>query len=222
VRFWHSMHRLVLLPAAAALALGSCGGPKARPDPFARTGKLIALSGGAAGPTGACVRCHGLTGEGDGMLSPRLAGSDAGHTLRQLESFALGQRRHLQMKAIARALGDRERQAVSMHYAALVAPVIEAAGGECAAPARKLYLEGEPRRDILSCVSCHGGGGRATVAGNPMLAGQPAPYLAAQLTAWAEGARYGDPQGVMRRISRQLSTSERVAVASCAAVLGDG
>ena len=70
------------------------------------------------------------------------------------------------------------------------------------------FLHGDPERGIEPCAACHGTGGEGAGRGNPPLAGQPAPYLAAQLRAWRSGERYGDPLGAMTHVSRLLAEPE--------------
>jgi cytochrome c553 len=195
------------LPLLALAALGACTAPEPVDDRFEATGELIALSGGDAGADAACVTCHGLRGEGDGHLAPRLAGLDPGYFARQLEFFARGQRRHPQMSSIAKRMDGPARQRLAAYYAELpVTAEASESADDCAAAV--LYLEGDPERGIEPCAACHGTGGEGTGRGNPALAGQPAPYLAAQLRAWRSGERYGDPLGAMTHVSRLLAEAE--------------
>lgn len=215
--------------ALAAIVLSGCTSPANPTDPFEATGETIAFSGGAAGPAGACSTCHGTRGQGDGNLAPRLAGLDQGYALRQLEHFASGARRNPQMYRIARRLDARAREKVTAYYAAL--PRGAGAGAATAngasagrvqdCRAATLYHVGDPARGVASCASCHGADGQGN-AGNPPLAGQPAPYLARQLDDWATGKRYGDADGAMTTISRALSAADRQAVAAYAAGLAGG
>lgn len=209
--------------ALAALVLSGCTSPSNPTDPFEATGETIAFSGAAAGPAGACSTCHGTRGQGDGNLAPRLAGLDQGYALRQLEHFASGARRNPQMYRIARRLDARAREKVTAYYAPLpwgvAADARAGKGGDCAAAT--LYHVGVPARGIASCASCHGADAQGN-AGNPPLAGQPAPYLARQLDDWASGKRYGDADGAMTTISRALSAADRQAVAAYAAGLAGG
>ena len=92
------------------------------PGHFETTGEIIALSGGDAGPDGACVICHGLNGEGDGNLVPALDGMDPGYLARQMEFFAAGLRRDPQMRRIADRLDWSARQKVAFYYASRDAP----------------------------------------------------------------------------------------------------
>lgn len=65
---------------------------------------------------------------------------------------------------------------------------------------------------VAACISCHGAKGEGNaVAGFPRLAGTSAAYLAAQLTAFADGTR---PNPIMQPMAKLLSASERDAVAN--------
>ena len=200
------------------LAAG-CSGPAAVPDTFTRTGELIAYSGGARGAAGACVTCHGLRGEGDGHLVPRLAGLDQGYLARQLDHYDLGQRAHDQMAAIAGGLTPAQRSLVAAYYAALPPPPVAGACPPADPNAAALYRRGDARRGIIACATCHGADGEGAGLGTPPMAGQPAPYLADQLDRWRSGRRYGDPQNAMMRISQRLQPAEVRAVAAYAAAL---
>ena len=172
------------------------------------------MSGGDAGAKAACFTCHGLKGEGDGRDAPRLAGLDAGYLHRQLDDYANGRREHAAMREIARKLGDGDRSKVSAYYASLQ-PGAWPVDARNTAGAR-IYDKGDPARGLPACASCHGESGAGDAA-NPPLAGQPAAYIAGQLTAWREAKRNNDPLGEMRRVSRLLSPAELEAVARHAA-----
>lgn len=206
-------HRLP--PLIALLALGACSGPTNVRDAFNRDGEIIALSGGSAGARNACVTCHGLDGQGDGNRSPRLAGLDQGYIARQLGFYADGQRINARMVAVAKALTGDERQEVAAYYARQ--PMRRTCGTAPAGPP-EIFVRGDPARDIASCASCHGTRGEGS-AGNPPLAGQPAPYLQQQMTDWRKGDRYGDPAGVMTRVAKALTPAESAALTAYASRL---
>lgn len=198
-----------LLPLCCALAFllsGACGNSGTGSDPFSATGEVIAYSGGSGGAVNACVTCHGLKGEGDGNLTPRLAGLDRGYLVRQLDSYAEGRRTHSRMAEVARRLSPAQRQLVAAYYNNV--PADAACGGSILAS--RLHEMGDPRRGIPACASCHGADGQGN-AGNPPLAGQPEPYLVRQLRDWRDGNRYGDPRGDMTRISKALTPAELAA-----------
>ncbi|MDE1011910.1 MAG: c-type cytochrome [Paraburkholderia fungorum] len=64
---------------------------------------------------------------------------------------------------------------------------------------------------VAACISCHGAKGEGNAAaGFPRLAGISAVYLAAQLTAFADGSRQNP---IMQPMAKLLSANERDAVA---------
>lgn len=210
-------HPLLLLISLGAAA---CSAPVAPPDRFTASGEVIALGGGDGGVAHACFSCHGMDGGGDGRLSPRLAGLDAGYLHRQLDDYASGRRDHKDMARIARRMAPGARARVSAYYAGLSPP--PHASGASNPDGARLYARGDPARGLPACAACHGPAGDGVGPGNPPLAGQPAAYLAAQLDAWRGGLRYNDALGAMREISRRLTPAEVRAVAAHAASLRGG
>jgi cytochrome c553 len=202
---------------ALTLLMVSACSPEGRPtpSPFTSTGEIIALSGGNAGAEWACFRCHGLNGQGNGAGAPRLASMGTGYMARQLDYYAGGLRQNDQMHLIAKRLSWNDRVAASAYYDRMQ----PAASARVQLRPHQLYHAGDPARGIQSCAACHGARGEGAGLGNPPLAGQPAPYLAAQHFAWREGKRYGDPLDVMLTISRRMTKAEIMAVSAYAAAL---
>ena len=209
-----------LTATIAGLLAAGCSRPVEVRDAFSGDGEVIALSGGSGGAINACASCHGLKGQGDGNLSPLLAGLDQGYIIRQLGFYADGRRTNPRMVAVAKVLTSDERQKVAAYYAGLTTK----GGRACPAPSSRveaLYRSGDPPRGIPSCASCHGAAGEGN-AGNPPLAGQPEPYLARQLADWRKGDRYGDPLGMMSQIAKALKPAESAALSAYAAGLPGG
>lgn len=84
------------------------------------------------------------------------------------------------------------RRAAVVLAGAGMAVAVHAADGDVAAG----------RQKAAACVVCHGSLGLATLPDAPNLAGQPAPYLAAQLKAYRGGTRQHD---VMTLMAKPLS-----------------
>jgi cytochrome c553 len=209
----------VLAGVVLILATSGCGDVEpTSAQRFTATGEIIALSGGDAGATYACIACHGIDGTGNGAGAPRLAGLDAGYMQRQLGAYADGRRHHILMGHVAQRLSWQDRRAVSDFYAALP----PAKGGTAPSKPHPLYVGGDPARGIQPCAMCHGSDGGGGGPANPPLAGQPAPYLAEQLNAWAISARRSDPLNVMQQISVRLTPGERTALAEYASALPGG
>jgi len=208
----------MVFPVAIAALVAACAPRAPGEDRFSASGEVIAFGGGDAGPTAACMRCHGLSGEGDGGATPRLAGLDPGYLHRQLDDYANGRRDHAPMRAIVRRLDGKARARVSAYYAGLAFEGTETEGSESLQGAT-LYLHGDPARGLQPCAQCHGAAGEGVGPGNPPLGRQPAAYLAGQLNAWRTGRRHNDPLGEMREISRRLSAAEIRVVSRYAAGL---
>lgn len=204
---------MLLLLACGA---GACAGEPVR-GPFTANGEVIAFGGGDGGPKHACFSCHGLSGEGDGQASPRLAGLPSGYMQRQLADYAEGRRTHPLMSPIGRTLSFEDRQAVSDYYERL--PVDPRPPGETDLRGQALFHQGDPARGLAPCASCHGSLGQGVGLAYPPLAGQPAIYLAEQLRQWRNAKRRNDPMGVMLAVSRRLSEDEAEAVSRYAAGL---
>ncbi|MDQ3145086.1 MAG: c-type cytochrome [Pseudomonadota bacterium] len=211
------MKSLSIIAGSLLLGVASCSVPeRGSAERFSASGELIALSGADAGAANACFTCHGIDGLGDGAGVPRLAALDAGYLDAQLRAYADGRRYHAQMEWISSQLSERDRVEVSRYYAALP---YESAQASEAAPALALYVAGDPARGVPSCASCHGLQGEGVGLGNPPLAGQPAPYLAAQLHAWRDSKRRSDPGNIMLDISQRLTPAEVTALSAYAAAL---
>jgi thiosulfate dehydrogenase len=169
-----------------------------------------------------CASCHGQSGEGNAAAGiARLQGVPAAYQLRQLEAFADGTRHSAVMAPLARALGGRERSQLADYYAALAAPA-RTPGHASATGEDRLALHGRWSDEIPACVQCHGGNGSGIGAAFPPLAAQPAAYLAAQLRAWQQGTRGGDPLELMQKIASRLTAADVREVADYFAAIPAG
>lgn len=169
-----------------------------------------------------CVACHQADGNGKhaegGTAWPRLAGLDPVYLAEQLRAFKSGNRTNAEMLPFANMLNDQQIDDVSAYYASLPAKgpeqsELEVEGAEKLLEAgKKLALEGEWERYIVSCVSCHGPENQGIGHDFPDIAGQHAGYLANQLRAWQDGSRKGDPQGLMQAIALRMTDADIDAV----------
>lgn len=212
---------LVAPIAAAASAEQDAATPAA-------TGQQIYVNG-TAGGAAACASCHGDKGEGNaGGGYPVLAGMQGAYLRAQLDAYADGDRASPVMQPMAKALDDAQRDQVSAYIAALPRPAQTGTSGRSsdaqATPStatlergRTLYYFGKRLNWdtwLPACYLCHGR--RAEGAGErfPPLAGQVGDYLAAQLRAWQQGNRSGDPQGLMASIAERLDDEDIDAISS--------
>lgn len=211
-------------------AAGLDPGSPAVPQPLARTTASpvsqvswdpeimrIMLSGntrrGAQLAAQTCAACHGDKGLSQGPI-PSLAGQSPYAIYKQLHDYRTGARTHPQMTPVAKQLSPNDLAATAAYFA-------EASKEYTALGLRyttsdevivRLAKEGDSKRRIPACVSCHMNGSGGPIE-TPVIVGQTSDYILAQLNAYADGRRNNDVYGRMRDISRKLTPEERAALA---------
>jgi len=209
---WESICRAAGVPArwdAGATAKGKGSTDVVVVPALARTGGGDAIGRGATIAVQQCSMCHGAQGMSDGN-SPNLAGQYPEVVIKQLHDYKRGDRSSAFMQTIAQKLADRDIEDVAAYYDSL--PKARAAlvrADEPGAPA--LVRVGDPLRNIVPCVACHGGIDHKI--GAPWLEGMPKEYLLSQMKAFASGARRNDSYGQMRNMVRPLTPEELESVA---------
>ena len=79
----------------------------------------------------------------------------------------------------------------------------------------RIYRGGNLDANVPACIACHGPKGEGNTAANfPMLSGQNAGYIAAQLHAFRSGTRKGGVNDMMAHVVERMSEEEIKAVAS--------
>ena len=158
-----------------------------------------------AGPwpqlNGACVTCHGFSGNTVTQLYPRLAGQPAAYLSGQLNAFASGQRSNPIMSSLAINLSPAEIEQLSTYFAAQPAEPNSAFKAD---PQQRAL--GEQLAKAGNCVACHG----AELQGQamfPRLAGQGYDYLVKQLNDFKSGKRT-DATGSMAPVVAALSEQD--------------
>ena len=175
-----------------------------------------ATAGHAKADDERCTECHvphdlATAQPGDG-LHALLDGQSTGYLAKQMRDYRGGAREHAVMTLIARNLEDDDLADILAWYASR--PWRSGEGLEPDTAVRRLYLEGDPARQIVSCASCHGGRGQPPAAPDtPRIAGQDAAYLAAQLQRWRSGDRKNSAGGSMTAATRELTDAEIQALA---------
>lgn len=69
-----------------------------------------------------CEPCHGLDGVGHDVEIPNIAGQHSIYLRNQLMAFKKGQRKHPEMRYVARELTDREIDELVVYYSTLSPP----------------------------------------------------------------------------------------------------
>ena len=166
------------------------------------TSEVIAGKAKAA----SCTACHGVGGNSMVPIYPKLAGQHADYLVKQLQEFKSGARENAVMWPMASALSEQDMVEIASYFAAQKMIVADL---ESSKIGKKLYLGGDAERGITSCAGCHGPDGKgAGKAGFPVIAGQNAPYLKAQLMKFKNGERHNDYNTMMRSVATRLSVSD--------------
>lgn len=157
-----------------------------------------------------CAACHGATGVSESATIPSLAGQTSYAIYKQLHDYRSGARAHPQMTGVAKALAVGDLASIAAHYAAASSQYSALGKRDFSGDQEivRMAWEGDTRRRIPACMSCHTNGVGGPIE-TPALAGQDRAYMAAQLEAYASGARKNDVYGRMREIARRLSPEER-------------
>lgn len=185
----------------------------------------LVTQGNGRGAT-ACASCHQANGAGQAQAGfPRLAGINADYLVSQIEAFKNGTRKNPTMEPIAKALSPEEARAVAAYFAQQKIPVPPApqVSPEVLQRGERLATRGHWRdKNLPACIQCHGPNGEGVGGDFPMLAGQHASYIQAQLEAYKNGTRKSDPLALMRTVAEKLSAEDMQAVAAYFAGLPAG
>jgi len=162
--------------------------------------------------SGLCKGCHGAEGISFVDLIPNLAGQHAAYTAKQLRDFQSGARTHQIMSAISKSVTGTELEDISAYFAGQ--KIMQGDGSGLNPAAEKLYLSGDPARNIPACAGCHGENGKAPArASYPVIGGQHKEYLRVQLFRFRSGDRSNSPDGIMNKAVMKLSDDEIDALA---------
>jgi cytochrome c553 len=168
---------------------------------------------GAALAKDTCGACHGEDGKStDPTQFPNLAGQSQAAIFKELRDFQSGDRASDTMGPIAQALSEEQMADVAAYYAAQKPDDLRAADSAVLLKIDRLAREGDPKRGIPSCDSCHGPS-RSGPEGTPLLLGQSETYIEKQLKNFSDQKRHNDIFERMRTIAHQLTPEEAHALA---------
>lgn len=160
-----------------------------------------------------CAACHGDKGLSQTNI-PSLAGQSPYAIYKQLHDYRTGARAHPQMTGVAKALEVTDLAAVAAYFAEASKEYTAIGGRDLLGEKNieQLAWEGDSRRRIPACLSCHLNGVGGPIE-TPVIIGQNREYMVQQLNAYADGTRKNDVYGRMRDISRKLTPEERAELA---------
>jgi len=220
--------------ASIALLAMAVGVALAATVPFDDLREQAPLHGDtAAGATKAavCAACHGANGIAVAATFPNLAGQSQTYLYVQLRAFKDGARTNAVMQSLARTLTDADMRNLAAHFASLPGrPAAHTA--QATSRGSILFHDGDAARGVPPCQGCHGVDGRgphpdaASTAPQPawstfpVLAGQNAPYVLAQLQAYHDGTRIGTSNDkVMQGVAHNLDAADMQVLADYVSTL---
>lgn len=193
----------------------------AAPSAFAQSGSADTVKRRAGGDPFAgkeksqiCQGCHGVGGNSTDELIPKLAGQYEIYILKQMRNYQAGTRSHEIMNGMAAPLGDKDLADISAYFANQ--PTMKGNGSTPNEKGKNIYLKGNISEMVMTCVYCHGAGGKGLTpdtAMYPVIGGQHKAYLLKQLIDFREDDRVNSPNIIMNRIVRSLSDSDLDALA---------
>ncbi|NRO97492.1 c-type cytochrome [Paraburkholderia sp. NMBU_R16] len=160
-----------------------------------------------------CAACHGVHGDSQSPMFPKLNGQTHDYLVAQLKGF----RQHVRgesdarayMWAIASQLDDATVASLADYYSQQSPTVGGAGDAALIAEGQDIFEHGLPDKGVPACASCHG----AHAEGNgqfPRLGGQHADYLMRQIEVFQNGTRANAP--VMSAVAHTLSKKDAKAV----------
>jgi cytochrome c553/cytochrome c5 len=159
-----------------------------------------------------CSRCHGIDGTGRGPDAfPSLAGQRSEYLYASLRAFAGRTRFSGIMSTVAANLSDEAMREVAAYYEQLP-PRSTAPPPDQAAAARgaAIAARGIPERDVPSCADCHGPSDVPRNRAYPIIARQPARYLALQLELLKARRRGGSAHLNLMQVFVDRLSSEQI------------
>jgi cytochrome c553 len=179
------------------------------------TGTVLAEGNAAAGKSkaGACVGCHGASGNSVNPLWPKLAGQNAGYIAKQLQDFKSGQRTEPMMLGMVAGLNKTDMANLGAYFANENMTTVGATSKDLALEGEKIYRGGVTKTGVGACMGCHGPAGKGIAPNFPAVSGQHSAYTEKQLLAFKKGSRANDNK-VMQDIAFRMSEHEIKAVAA--------
>lgn len=162
-----------------------------------------------------CQECHGPDGNGEGPATgaagkfAKLAGQHPNYMVKQLREFRSGERKHDLMSLMAKSIDDSDSADIAAYFSSQKKMQGDGSGNN--AVGKNLFVNGDIKRNILACASCHGADGKGLEVPDqtiPIIGGQEWKYLEKQLQDWRSGERHNSANGIMNQIAKSLTDEE--------------
>ncbi len=162
-----------------------------------------------------CSSCHGNGGQALSRNWPSTAGQRAEYTYKTLQDYAAGRFAKHQgaeaMAALAKMLTPQDMADLAGYYASKSLPtatVRTTMSDDAYRQTDYLVRQGDVKRLITPCASCHGVTGAGGINETPALAGQEPYYFERTMQAYKQGTRASDVHSAMRQFAKHLTDDE--------------
>lgn len=170
-----------------------------------------------------CAACHGVDGNSEISIYPRLAGQHEAY----LDAQAIAIRDNTRtwgmaaaMQPLVEEMTDEDLRNINAYYATQLAKPGEADPQGDLELGKQVYRGGIRHAKVPACMSCHGPNGAGIPGGSvakdgitayPRISGQHKDYIVEQMNAFRDGSR---SHAMMDPIATRLSDEEIEAVAN--------
>lgn len=162
-----------------------------------------------------CSSCHGNGGQALSRNWPSTAGQRAEYTYKTLQDYAAGRFAKHQgaeaMAALAKMLTPQDMADLSGYYATKALPVATvqvSLSDDAYRQTDYLVRQGDVKRLITPCASCHGVTGAGGINETPAIAGQDAYVFERSMQTYKQAIRESDVHAAMRQFAKKLTDIE--------------
>ena len=161
-----------------------------------------------------CATCHGVDGNSDLSVNPKIAGQNYNYIVKQLQDYKSGARANATMSAMVAALSEQDMMDIAAWFSSQEVAIL-GANLDTLELGESIYRAGVKELSVAACSACHSptGGGNGP-AGFPSLSGQHPEYTLMQLKAFRAGERQNDSSAMMRSVVERLTDAELSALAN--------
>lgn len=157
-----------------------------------------------------CAKCHEESGIAEDPEDPNIAGQMASYAYKQMVDYQNGSRDNRSMKKALKKLDNAGMADLAVWFETLPAPESMKKHSDVA---HNLIYNGDPKRMIKPCASCHGRSGQGGKHDSAMLMGQNRDYFVTTMTEFQDEDRTNDIYSRMRVIAVELTEEEIEALA---------
>lgn len=155
---------------------------------------------------GKCCKCHGDTGVSEDDDTPSIAGQITAYSFKQLHDYKEGLRESKEMTKKVRELSAKDMADISAWYATQKPEKM--LGVKKGAKPPVLATEGDPKRHLLACNTCHNEDAMNRGYQIPILEGQKVEYFKETMMAFKEEDRANDHYRLMRGLTSRMTEEE--------------